>query len=297
MTEYQLFPGCLMTNRLPFLEASAKVVLDELGVVYSSTEFACCPNPVGLRFVDTKTWCALAARNLAVSENAGKDILSLCNGCAQSLLIAKHEMDHDPILKNEVNGILSKVGKEYKGTTDVVHFVKLLYEEVGIEKIKASVRHPLTGLKVALHPGCHYARPSHILKIEEDVMNLQYLRKLVEATGATAVVYDQENLCCGNVVRNTDPYTANTMLKSKIDGAKRAGADCFVANCPSCFQQLDTEQAKVKSIAEEGEVYKFPVFYITELIALAMGKDPATLGLKFHRNKGKEALAKARVNL
>ncbi len=128
-------------------------------------------------------------------------------------------------------------------------------------------------------------------------MNLQYLRKLVEATGATAVVYDQENLCCGNVVRNTDPYTANTMLKSKIDSAKRAGADCLVANCPSCFQQLDTEQAKVKSIAEEGEEYKFPVFYITELIALAMGKDPATLGIKFHRNKGKEALAKARVNL
>jgi len=251
-TEYQLFPGCLMTNRLPFLEASAKVVFDELGVAYSSTEFACCPNPVGLRFVDTKTWCALAARNLAVSENAG---------------------------------------------TDVIHFVKFLYEDIGVEKIKASVRHPLTGLKVALHPGCHYARPSHILKIEEDVMNLQYLRKLVEATGATVVVYDQENLCCGNVVRNTDPYTANTMLKSKIDGAKRAGADCFVANCPSCFQQLDTEQAKVKSIAEEGEVYKFPVFYITELIALAMGKDPATLGIKFHRNKGKEALAKARVNL
>lgn len=294
-TEYKLFPGCLMTNRLPFLEASAKVVFDELGVGYSSADFACCPNPVGLRFVDIKTWCALAARNLVEAEKENKNIMSLCNGCAQSLIIADHEMKHDPILKDEVNEILKKVGKEYKGTINVLHFVKVLYEEVGLEKIKASVKHPLTGLKVALHPGCHYARPSHILKVEEDVMNLQYLRKLVEATGATVVDYPEENLCCGNVVRNTDPYTANTMLKSKFDGAKRAGADCLVVNCPSCFQQFDTEQAKLKSIAEEGEVYKFPTFYITELIALAMGKDPATLGIKFHRNKGKEALAK--VNL
>jgi heterodisulfide reductase subunit B len=99
-------------------------------------------------------------------------------------------------------------------------------------------------------------------------------------------------LCCGNAVRIEDEYTANTMLKAKVDAVKAAGADCLAVNCPSCFQQFDTEQSKVKTIAEEGVDYKFPVFYITELLALAMGKDPKEIGLNFHRNKGKEALAK-----
>lgn len=292
MVEYKLFPGCLMTNRLPFLEASAKVVFDILGLQYKSGEFSCCPNPVGLRFTDIKTWCALAARNIAEAEKEHNDILSLCNGCAQSLIVADHEMKNDKNLKAEVNQILSNVGKEYTGTINIKHFVRVLVEEVGIEKIKSLVTKPLTGLKVACHPGCHYARPSHILKIEDDPMDLKYLRRLVEATGASVVDYPEENLCCGNVARNTDAYTANTMLKSKFDGAMGAGADCLVVNCPSCFQQFDSEQRLLKEIAEEGQVYKFPVFYITELMVMAMGKDLNELGLKFHRNKGKEALAK-----
>ncbi len=292
MSEYKLFPGCLMTNRLPFLEASAKAVFDEIGLKYKSGEFSCCPNPVGLRFVDMKTWCTLAARNIAEAEKDGNDILSLCNGCAQSLIVADHEMKHDSKLKNEVNKILSNVGKEYKGTINIKHFVRVLVEEIGIDKIKSMVTKPLTGLKVACHPGCHYARPSHILKVEKEVMDLQYLHQLVEATGATLVKYDEENLCCGNVVRNTDTYTANTMLKSKFDGAIRAGADCLAVNCPSCFQQFDSEQRNLKSLAEEGQQYKFPIFYITELIAMAIGKNINELGLKFHRNKGKDVLAK-----
>ncbi len=295
MGEYKLFPGCLMTNRLPFLEASAKVVFDELGMQYSSAEFACCPNPVGLRFVDMKTWAALAARNIAEAEKESKDIMSLCNGCAQSLIVADHEMKHDAVLKKDVNEILAKVGKTYNGTISIKHFVRVLVEEVGLEAIKAKITHPLTGLRVVSHPGCHYARPSHILKLEEDVMDLKYLHQLVEVTGATAVPYKEENLCCGNVVRNTDVRTANVMLKSKIDGAKRVEADCLTVNCPSCFQQFDSEQPKLKTLAAEGEVYKFPIFYITELLALAMGKDPNSLGLKFHRNKTKAVLAK--VNL
>ena len=163
MGEYKLFPGCVIQNRYPFLEASAKYVFDQLGVKYSAGEFGCCPNPVGLKFVDTKTWCALAARNLAEAEKEEKDLLSLCNGCNQSITVAKHTMQHDEVLKTEINEILGKVGKTFKGTSSSHHFVKILMEEVGIDKIKAAITKPLTGLKVVCHPGCHFMRPSHIL--------------------------------------------------------------------------------------------------------------------------------------
>ncbi len=291
MSEYKLFPGCVIQNRIPFIEASAKFVFDKLGIKSQPGDFACCPNPVGLRFVDSKTWCALAARNIAEGERANLPIMSLCNGCYQSMAVAKYEMEHDPNLKKEINEILAKISKEYQGTVNITHFIKVLYEEVGLEKIKANIVKPLTGLKVACHPGCHYMRPSHILQ-GEDPMHPTYLHELVEVTGATVVEYDQELLCCGNGIRNSDEYTANTMLKSKIDGARAAGADCFVVNCPACFQQFDGEQGKLKDMAQEGVKYDFPVYYITELFALAMGKAQADIGIPFHRNKGKEALAK-----
>ena len=291
MTEYKLFPGCFIQNRIPFIEASAKFVFEQLGVQQSAGKFGCCPNPVGLRFVDEKTWAALGARNLAEAEAEGKPIMSLCNGCYQSLAVVDHELKHNANLKSEVNNILADVGKEYKGTIRVEHFVRVLHDEVGLEAIKSKITKPLTGLKVALHPGCHYARPSHILK-GEDPFDLHYLRDLVEVTGATVVDYPQEELCCGNGVRNSDPYTANTMLKAKIDGALAAGADCFTVNCPACFQQMDAEQRNLKELAEEGQEYKFPTFYITELLAMAMGKTPKDIGVNFHRNKGKNALGK-----
>ena len=133
-------------------------------------------------------------------------------------------------------------------------------------------------------------RPSTILN-QDDPLKPTMLRKLVEATGATVVDYEQEVICCGNSVRNSDAKVANQMLKSKLDGAMAAGADCITVNCPACFQQFDGEQGSLKDIAD-GVTYKFPVYFITELFALAMGKNPEDIGISFHRNKGKEALEK-----
>jgi heterodisulfide reductase subunit B len=291
MSEYKLFPGCVIQNRVPFLEASAKFVFDKLGVSSSAGEFSCCPIPVGCNWLNPKSSLAIAARNIPVGESEGKNIMSLCNGCAQSLSTTNYKLKHDDILKKEINEVLSQVGKEYKGSIEIKHFVNVLVDEVGIDKIKAAVTKPLTGLKVACHPGCHYMRPSAILK-NDDPLKPTALRKLVEALGAEPVDYGQEMICCGNSVRQTDARIANTILKAKIDGATEAGADCLVVNCPSCFQQFDGEQGNLKSMAAEGQVYKYPVYYITELLAMAMGQDPKDMGIAFHRNKGKEALDK-----
>jgi heterodisulfide reductase subunit B len=290
VAEYKLFPGCLISNRLPFLESSARFVFETLGVGLSDAEWGCCPNPVGMKPVDIKTWNVLAARNLVVAEQDGKSIMSLCNGCYQSLAMVNRELHHDEVLKKNVNSILAKVGKEYKGSIDVKHFVHVLVEEVGLDKIRAACTTPLTGIKVACHPGCHYLRPEYIN--HDDPWEPKYLHQLVECTGATVVDYDDELLCCGNVERNFDEKIANNILKSKLDSAMEAGAECLAVNCPACFQQFDNEQAKLKDLAPEGVQYKFPIYFITELLAMAMGKDPKEMGISFHRNKGNEVLGK-----
>lgn len=290
MTEEKLlFPGCMIGNRLPYLEATARKVFDKLGVKVDNAPFSCCPDPVGFQSTDKASWLALGARNLCIAESAGKDIVSLCNGCTQTLTAVNHALKHNHEEKDKINAILSKVGKQFKGTAGVHHFVKVLKEEVGIEKIKSAVTKPLGNLKVACHTGCHYSRPSEVMKYD-DPFEPKVLRELVAATGAKIVDYDEEALCCGTGAGNTDPDVGLLVMKNKMESIKKAGADCLVVICPSCFNQLDGNQKALgKKVEKE---YNIPVFYLTELLALAMGYTEEQLDMKNHRTKTSDVVSK-----
>jgi heterodisulfide reductase subunit B len=279
MTDMKLFLGCMIQNRLPFLEATARKVLEKLGVETSNGGFSCCPEPIGFQSVCKESWLALGARNLCIAEAEGKDIISLCNGCAQTLKAVKHELDHDEDKKGEINGILNKVNKTYKGTSKVKHFVQVLMENVGVDKIKSAVTNSMGKLKVACHAGCHYSRPSDIMQYD-DPLKPKFLRELVAATGATVVDYEGEEICCGNGAGNTSKDVGDALAKNKIKNAKAGGANCLVVICPACFQQLDSQR-------------ELPVIYLTELIALSMGMNYDDLNMKFHQEKAntKELIA------
>ncbi|MHA1292829.1 MAG: CoB--CoM heterodisulfide reductase iron-sulfur subunit B family protein [Promethearchaeota archaeon] len=277
--EYKMFQGCTIGNRIPFLEASARKVFDILGIKVSEAAFACCPDPVGFNSVDHTSWLAMAARNLTIAEAEGKDIISLCNGCFQTLKLANKELSHDPHEKEKINKVLSVIGREFKGTINVKHFVEVLHE-IGADKIKEKVTNMLSGLKVACHTGCHYMRPSEIVQTD-DPMKPKKLREVTEATGATPVDYEEEVLCCGAGVGNAEEEPALQILINKLSGAINAGAEAIIVNCPACFQQFDTNQKKAEKMA--GKTFNIPVLYITELLALAFGIKPDEIGLKFHR--------------
>jgi len=254
-------------------------VFDKLGIKTSDAAFACCPDPVGFHAIDHTSWLAMGARNLVLAEAEGKDIVSLCNGCFQTLKLVNSELNHNDHEKEKINKILGKIGKEFKGTINVKHFVEVLHE-YGPEKIKEFVTHDFTGLKIACHTGCHYNRPSEIIQTD-DPMEPQKLRELVAATGATPVDYDEEFVCCGTGVGNAEQEVSMQILANKLSSASKAGADAFVAICPACFQQLDTNQKKAGT--QSNNTFNIPVLYLTELYALAFGFNPDDLGLKFHR--------------
>ncbi len=286
--EYKLFPGCTIGNRIPFIEASARKVFDKLGIKTSDAAFACCPDPVGFNSVDHTSWLAMGARNLTLAEAEGKDIVSLCNGCFQTLKLVNVELNHNEHEKEKINKILKEVGKEFKGSINVKHFVEVLHD-YGPEKIKEFVTHDFSGLKVACHTGCHYNRPSEIVQTD-DPMEPVKLRELVAATGATPIDYAEEMLCCGSGVGNAEEAPSMQMLANKFSSAVKAGADVFVVICPACFQQMDTNQKKAGT--QSNNEFKIPILYLTELYALAFGMNPDELGLKFHRARLTEFLEK-----
>ncbi len=279
--EYKMFEGCTIGNRIPFIEASARKVFDKLGIKTSEGPFACCPDPVGFNSVDHSSWLAMGARNLTIAEAEGKDIISLCNGCFQTLKAVNHELKHDEHEKEKINKILSSIGKEFNGSINVWHFVEVLYN-IGLEKIKENVTHELSGLKVACHTGCHYNRPSEIMQTD-DPMKPVKLRELVAATGATPVDYEEEMLCCGAGVGNIEEEPSMQILANKFSSAINAGAEAIVVICPACFQQMDTNQKKAEKQANK--TFGVPIIYLTELLALSYGIKSEEIGLKFHRSR------------
>jgi heterodisulfide reductase subunit B2 len=286
--EFKMFPGCTIGNRIPFIEASARKVFDKLGIKTSDAEFACCPDPVGFNAVDHESWLAMGARNLTIAEEEGKDIISLCNGCFQTLKMVNHELKNDDELKDNINDILKQLKREFKGSINVKHFVEVLYD-VGAEKIKENLVKDLSNLKVACHTGCHYNRPSEVMQTD-DPMEPVKLRELVAATGAIPVDYEEEMLCCGAGVGNTEEEPSMQVLANKFNSAIAAGAEAFIVVCPACFQQMDSNQKKAS--AQANTEFKIPILYLTELMALAFGENPDDLGLKFHRSRLNDFLTK-----
>jgi len=279
--EYKMFEGCVIGNRIPFIEASARIVFDKLGIKTSEGPFACCPDPVGFNSTDHLSWMAMGARNLTIAEAEGKDIVSLCNGCFQTLKLVNDELKHDDHEREKINNILKTVGREFKGNINVWHFVEVLYN-YGPEKIKEHLTLDFSGLKVACHTGCHYMRPSEKLQTD-DPMKPVKLRELAAATGATPVDYDEETLCCGSGVGNTEEEPSMQILANKLQSAMNAGAEAMIVICPACFQQLDSNQKKAEGVS--GNKFGIPILYLTELFALAMGIKPDDIGVRFHRSR------------
>ncbi|MHA1632892.1 MAG: CoB--CoM heterodisulfide reductase iron-sulfur subunit B family protein [Candidatus Freyarchaeota archaeon] len=278
MNDYSLFLGCLIPFRLPFIEASSRMVLEALGIQYEPLEGAsCCPDPIGVQGVSFKAWLYLAARNLALAEEEGKDILTLCSGCFETLKTAREILLRDPALMEEVNEALKRIDREFRGDIDVLHIVEALYR-VGPRRIESLIVNPLE-VNVAVHYGCHLLRPSEVLGFD-DPENPRKLDVLVEALGPKSLNYNYKDLCCGAAMNNIDRAKSYPYIKLKLESATKAGADCMVVACPFCFMQYDFGQLELK---RKGYGFALPVFYYTEMLGLALGFTYKELGLAFHR--------------
>jgi len=284
--EYDIFLGCVIPARLPFLEASSRKVFETLGIKLNDVDgFSCCPDPTGIELIDHKTWLTLGARNLSLSKNGNGGIISFCSGCVETLKGVNYSLNRDPSLMEEVNDHLSKIGKSYDGKTGVSHFAQVLYQN--LDKVKEKVVKPLTGFKVAVHYGCHYLRPSEFIQWD-DPFNPHTIDEIVTAIGAESIDYENKIECCGNPVDKSDGDLSLLMIENKLQAIQNAGANCVALVCPACYQQFDFNQRELNK--KEGVNFDIPIFYLSELVALAFGHKQEDLGFNFHRVRPKGLL-------
>jgi heterodisulfide reductase subunit B2 len=271
--KFLLFLGCAIPYRVSAYEISSRKVLAKLEVeLVEMPEFNCCGLP--LDPVSHETMLILAAKNLALAEQTGLNILTLCPGCAGTLKKVNKTLKEDKALKEQINGHLKEVGLEFKGTLEAKHLLQLLKEDVGIEKIKASVVRPLTMLKVAEHNGCHILRPKAYIGFD-DPEDPQTLKMLIEATGATCLDYIDETECCGAPSVGVSDKIALQLARDKLNHVKMVDAQALITICPFCHIMYDTNELRIEKAFNEA--YGIPILHYPQLLGLAMGLTPEEL--------------------
>ena len=276
--EIAFFVGCVAPLRYPGIESATRAVLDRLDVDVKELEGAsCCPAPGVTRSFDSASWLTVAARNLALAERKGLDILTVCNGCFGTLFEAAYILAEQPEQLRKVNAILEKIGLAYTPHgVEVRHFAEYLSKDVGDAAIRRTFKRKLD-MPVAVHYGCHFLKPSKIKQLD-DPEHPTMVDKLVELTGARSVQYKDKEMCCGagGGVRARHPETARAMSKAKLEAIRAAGAKAIIDVCPFCHLQFDQAQKEI------GEGYDIPVLHLAQLYGLAMGLDPKVLGFEAH---------------
>ncbi|MBW1897089.1 MAG: CoB--CoM heterodisulfide reductase iron-sulfur subunit B family protein [Deltaproteobacteria bacterium] len=271
--KYAIFLGCTVPIKGLNYEQSARNVIKNLGVeLVDIPDFACCGFPVtNLHHLTATT---LAARNLALAEANGLNILTLCSACAgeltrvQKLLASKQGAKE----LSQVNAVLNEVGHHYKGSITVKHIGRFLLEEIGLKRLQEAITHPLKGINIAPHYGCHCIRPTEIFDWFDDPIRPEHLDKLIELTGATSVQYKDKMQCCGGGILAFEEETPTKMVKQKLDHIKEAHADAMTLVCPTCDIMYDEYQPTVET--KFCSEYKIPVLFYPQLLGLAMGLDP-----------------------
>lgn len=272
------YPGCVAQESGKELDMATRWVARALDIeLVEFPNFSCC----GSGFIDEANEVlnvALNARNLAIAERAGLDLLTICSTCQGMLSLANRRMT-DPKVRARVDGALQPLGIEYRGTTKVKHLLEVLVHDIGLPAIAAKVRRPLGGLKVGAFYGCHLLRPADELN-SESAEEPHSFEDLLGALGATPVYYRGRVMCCGFPIQFVKPEVASAIAGHQIVDAKAHGADAMATPCPLCHISLDAYQNKAAKAV--GEPLSMPVFHLPQVVGLALGATPEELGLPRH---------------
>lgn len=276
--KFTLFLGCNIPARVQQYELSTRAVSDKLGIeIVDNRDFKCCGNPI--RNIDNKTFLLMAARNLALAELQGLNMLVLCKCCFGSLKKAAHVIKQDPLIQKEVNALLAKEGLKYSGTTQIKHLLSVLYHDIGINVLKEKITRPFKGIKIATHYGCHALRPSDITEFDNPVAPVLF-DELVAATGAKSIDWPLKLECCGAPMLGVNDNLSMDLTEKKLTDGIRAGADFLCVACPYCQMQFDKVQHMISSLRNMNDRLLSIVF--PQLLGLAMGISGKALGMNLN---------------
>ena len=270
--KYSLYPGCAGEATAKEAWLATRSVLDFLGMdVSENNAYSCC----GAGIVDEEDpefEYTLNARNFALAEKEQRDIIVICNTCLLTMLKAKKNLAENRTLYQQINSDLAQVRLEYKGEVRIKHFLWLLRDDVGLDRLKELITVPIRGIKIAPFYGCHIIRPSDVIADDREP---DFIGKLIRACGADEADYEDKYNCCGFHILLNDQTTSLKMTQKCLSNAEKAAADMLVTPCTLCHLNLDGYQKP----ANKSNRSEIPVLHLAQMVGLALGIKPRELGL------------------
>lgn len=289
MSTYSYFPGCSLEKMALSYHQSTMETTRELGVALEELEDWNCCGATTYFHVDELLAYSLVARNLAMAEKAGHDLVAPCSACYKNAYFTNAYLNEDPDLADHINYALEADNLKYSGNIKVKHLMEIFVDDKGLEEVKSKVTHPLNGLRVAPYYGCQIVRPK---KNGGDIENPQFFEQLMTATGATPVDFTYKVRCCGGSLIITSREAALTLVRELLQSAQDSEAEVIATACPLCQTNLEVYQTQVNQ--EFGTDFSIPVMYFTQLLGLSMGLPPKKLGIGTEFVSTKKILAYAK---
>jgi len=265
--KYVYYPGCTLYTKARSLDACARKAAERVGFeLVEMPSWNCCGAIYNTASDDLAAQVG-SVRNLAKASQLGDKLVTLCAAC-HNVLKRVDDRLNQPGNEVERNRLITFVDEKFERRVQVMHYLEVLKNDVGFDKVKEKVTRPLAGLKVASYYGCLMVRPKEVLQFD-DPENPQVMDELMRALGAEPTKFDFKTECCGGYLVVNRRDVAKTASKRILDNARAWGAEAIVTTCPLCQYNLDKLRAGDSSI---------PVFYFTQLLGLATGLAPEELG-------------------
>jgi succinate dehydrogenase / fumarate reductase, cytochrome b subunit len=289
------WPGCVSKGACPELYVSMQKIAPTIGLELLELTEAPCTGAGVLTEQNPELAYSLNALTLAMAEEKGADLMTICSTCQGVLSGAQYRLANDEALLKRVNGVIADTGYQYRGTTKVKHLLWMIVEDVGLDNLRPLIKRKLTGLNVAPFYGCYILRPEEHLGLREKPERSTYLEKIIELIGATPVEYLGKSKCCGFPMLTFNPNTSLKMAGKHLAEAKSKGADILVTPCPLCHLNLDGQQPDAEKAIKAP--LGTPIFHLPQLLGLAFGFEPAELRLNHHVVNTKLVLDKVELKV
>ena len=255
---FSYYPGCTLKTKGKALDQSARACAEALGFTLNELpEWQCC-GAVYPQATDEITTRLSSVRALMSAKEQGTELVTLCSACHHVIKRVNGDMQRNEDIRNKANCYL-KNKVPYEGETTVLHYLEVLRDRIGFDKIAQAVKNPLTGKKIGAYYGCMLLRPGKEMQMD-DPENPTILEDFIRAIGAEPVYYAQRNECCGGYQTLENKPQAQKRATTVVDNAATAGAEMLITACPLCLYNL----------AQNAE-NPLPVLYFTELLAQALG--------------------------
>lgn len=230
---------------------------------------------------------ALPLKNLAEIEKMGLDeVMVPCTACYNRFKVAQYEDENDLRVKHEIEKIIEH---QFTKNIAVLHPLEILALDENLKKLTSLVKRDLSHLKVVSYYGCLLVRPHKETGFRDNPEYPITMDRILNAVGIKTLDWSHKVDCCGGSLTITRPEIVLDLTSRILNDAKAVGAAAVAVPCTFCQLNLDVRQ---EDLSKGGKNYDLPIYYFTELIALALGVPEKELMLGKHFVESEKVLAR-----